>query len=180
MNVVTDLIAFIVGLFRSTKEKPSDNSSNLNLDKLPMISLSDLLTSSGKYPKRATHVECTDAVKANGEALLEKVNAFLTELGITSATVSSGFRPSEVNNAISTAAKKSLHMSGKAIDLLDDATGTLATLVYNNQELLKKHTLALENPGWTVGWVHLQSELPKSGNIVFIPSSAPPTRQFPK
>lgn len=146
----------------------------------PILFLNDLLSSSGKYPERITHIECSEEVKAHALALLEKVNAFLDELGITEATVSSGFRPSEVNNATPNAAKKSLHKVGKAIDLLDDTAGTLATLVYNNQELLKKHGLALEHPGWTVGWVHLQSELPKSKNIVFIPSSAPPTRQFPK
>lgn len=159
----------------------SEEQPKTNLEKpKPLLTLNDLLTSSGKYPKRATHIECTDEVKANALALLEKVNAFLDELGVTDATVSSGFRPSEVNNATPNAAKKSLHKVGKAVDLLDDAAGTLATLVYNNQELLKKHGLAIENPGWTVGWLHIQDELPKSKNTVFIPSSAPPTRQFPK
>jgi uncharacterized protein YcbK (DUF882 family) len=143
-----------------------------------VITLNDLLTSSGKYNERVVHPDCTDEVKLNGEKLLEKVNALLTELGVTDCTVSSGFRPSDVNSKISNAAKKSLHMTGKAIDLVDN-DAELAKLFYNNVPLLKKHGLALEHPGWTVGWVHLQSELPKSGNRVFIPSAAPASRNFP-
>lgn len=126
---------------------------------LSMITLQDLLTSKGRYPDRAKSPELTDELKANGEQLIKKVVALLTELGIKSVDISSGFRTAAANGATSNAAKKSLHMRCMAIDLLDDKDQSLGKLILSKPELLKKHGLWLEDltatRGKNTNWVHL-------------------------
>lgn len=121
------------------------------------ITLKDLLTSSGKYPEREKHKEVTPEVIKNAETLLKAVNSLLTDLKIDKATVSSGFRPSDVNSAIPNAAKKSLHMIGCAIDIAD-ADGALDKLIESRDDLKKKYGLWQENPGDTKGWMHLDNK----------------------
>jgi hypothetical protein len=124
-----------------------------------MIKLIDLMTSSGKYPDRALDPEATETVVENGAELVQKVNALLKDIGSDASQVSSGFRPSRVNSATPNAAKKSLHMEGMAVDLLDDKNQSLAKLIASKPELLKKHNLWLEHPDNTKGvntnWAHL-------------------------
>lgn len=119
-----------------------------------MIKLEDAITSSGKYPERAKSPELTDEVKKNLTELLNKVNALLADLKITNVKVSSGFRTSAVNAAIPNAAKRSLHMQGKAIDLVD-LNGAIDAAIINRPDLLKKHGLWLEHPDDTKNWTHL-------------------------
>jgi hypothetical protein len=146
-----------------------------------MLTLDDYLTSSGKYPERAKHPECTDELKEKGLHLITKVNACLYEMGIRSSKVSSGFRPSEVNKKIKNAAKKSNHMDGDALDLEGQIIGKMLQADYLKHEkagttekaLLVKHGLYLEHPAYTPSWTHLQDEAPRSGNRVFIPRPGP-------
>lgn len=119
-----------------------------------IISLEDHLSSSGKYPDRMSDPECTDEVKNNAKKLLVQVNQLLNDLGITNCKVSSGFRTQAANAAIPTAAKKSLHMIGLAIDI-EDKDGSLDKLIENNDDLLKKYGLWQELPAKTIGWIHL-------------------------
>lgn len=127
--------------------------------KTELITLENYITASGKYKDRKDSPELTEEVKTNAKTLLEKVNMLLDELGIKDATVSSGFRPSSVNSAIANAAKKSSHMTGKAIDLVDDKNQTLAKLIAKHPESLRKLGLFLEDPDSTKGansnWCHL-------------------------
>lgn len=118
------------------------------------ITLQDLLTSSGKYPERAESKELTQQLKNNGVKLLENVNALLHELKIENVTVSSGFRPSDINAKIPNAAKRSLHTVCRAVDL-KDSDGKIDELIKSKPELLRKYNLWLENPDNTVGWCHL-------------------------
>lgn len=124
-----------------------------------VITLSDHATSSGSYPDRIRHPEYTEEVVSNARALLDKVNGLLTEIGVTSVKVSSGFRPSSVNAGISNAAKRSYHMLGRAVDLLDDGNQNLARKISTRPDLLKKYGLWLEDPASTIGkntnWCHL-------------------------
>lgn len=117
--------------------------------------------------------EFTDEIKQNIQILLERVNPFLQELGITECKVTSGWRPAAINAATSGASKKSAHQSGQAVDLLDTKDKQLAKKVLDNKHLLEKYNLYLENPDYTNGqytnWVHLQWRPTKSGNRVFIP-----------
>jgi hypothetical protein len=92
-------------------------------------------------------------------------------LEISKAKVSSGFRPSEVNAATKGAAKKSNHMLGNAIDILDDKKQSLANKL--TPEILAKYNLYMEDKSATVGkmtnWVHLQIVPPKSKKRIFFP-----------
>lgn len=119
-----------------------------------LLSLDDLITSSGKYPDRAKSNELTEEVKQNLLLLLERVNAILSDLEIDKVEVSSGFRPSSVNASIAGAAKKSLHMRGLAVDLADQS-GTLKGIIQCSPHLLKTYELWLESPDATPTWCHL-------------------------
>ena len=119
-----------------------------------LITIHDWITASGKYPERANHAELTEEVRANATKLLIAVNELLKDLGIGCVTVSSGFRPSSVNSKIPNAAKKSLHMTGLAIDL-SDPNNTLDSAITLKPELLAKHGLWQEHPSKTVNWCHL-------------------------
>lgn len=133
-----------------------------------LLSLDTVITASGRYPDRAKSPELTDEVKSNINDLITRVNTLLIELGVKQVTVSSGFRPSAVNAGVKGAAKKSNHLIGKALDLYDPK-GELDKLFMSNLKTLEKHGLYLEHPDATVGWAHLQSVTPRSGNRVFKP-----------
>jgi hypothetical protein len=142
-----------------------------------MLTLNDYLTSSGKYPERANHVECTPEIKDKALDLMTKVNSCLLELGIHNAKASSGFRPSDVNKKTKNAAGKSNHMDADAIDLEGPQLGKMLQADYEKKKensLLVKHGLYLEHPNYTKSWTHLQDEAPKSGKRVFIPYPGKP------
>lgn len=103
--------------------------------------------------------ELTQEIINNINDLLDKVNCLLFELKVETAKVSSGWRPAAINAATNGAAKKSLHMTGKAIDILDNKDQSLAYLILSRPELLKNYGLWIEDPASTKGkntnWVHL-------------------------
>lgn len=133
-----------------------------------MLTVNDWLTSSGKYPWRATHKEVTPELIEKAMDYVTRLNAALHELHIKNAKFSSGFRPSEVNKKTVGAAKKSKHMTGEAGDL-EDKEGKIDYEFLMNPEILMKHGLYQEDPKFTEGWAHTQSVPPKSGKRVFIP-----------
>lgn len=127
-----------------------------------MLTVFDLITSSGKYPDRADSHELTADVLANGAALVRKVNALLTDLkafhelavDIEAIKVASGFRPSNINAQTPAAAKRSLHMTLNAVDLLDPQN-EIGRCIEKAPWLLIEHDLWLENPRNTPGWCHI-------------------------
>lgn len=120
-----------------------------------MITLNDWITSSNKYPERAKSEDLTDEVKNNAGSFLAILNDFLQELTPdVKYSVSSGFRPSSINSKIPNAAKRSLHMTGFAIDLVD-LDGELDKLIQSKPELLDKYGLWLEHPDATPKWCHI-------------------------
>lgn len=125
------------------------------------LTLNDVVTASGRYPDRAKSSELTDEVKSNINDLITRVNALLSDLGIKQVSVSSGFRPSAVNAATKGAAKKSGHMVGKCVDLVDDKEQSLGKLITSKPELLRKYGLFLEDLAATKGqnsnWAHLDT-----------------------
>lgn len=157
-----NILQFILNLFRKSSQPIEITKENQK-----MISLKDYLTASGKYPERENHKEATQEVKDSALKLIPKVEALLAELGIKEVKVSSGFRPSEVNAGIAGAAKKSLHMTGNAIDL-EDPEGKLDKLIMEHPELLKKHGLWLEHPDSTKGWCHLDQSISRSDRPIRI------------
>lgn len=128
-----------------------------------MLNLYNYLTASNKYPARANHPEVTEELTNNAVTLLDKVINLLQELGVDpdQKDVSSGFRPSEVNAAIKNTAKKSLHMTGFAIDI-KDADGSLGKLIASRPDLLRKYGLFIEDLKHTKGWVHLDMSKTRS------------------
>lgn len=120
----------------------------------PVIKLEDYITANGKYKDRLDSPELTEEVKDNAVILLNKVNQLLDELKIKSAIVSSGFRPSAVNAQTKGAAKKSLHMTGCAVDIAD-ANNELGKLILTRPDLLKKYGLWMEDIAATPTWCHL-------------------------
>ena len=129
----------------------------------PLISLNlyftDYVTKADRRVQYAS--EYTDDIKNNAIKLLALVNQILSDLGIESADVTSGWRPPQINNKTTNAAKRSYHMIGSAVDILDDKDQTLAKLIASRPDLLKKYGLWLESPDSTHGintnWAHLDN-----------------------
>jgi hypothetical protein len=129
------------------------------------IAENDIITASGRFPARANDPQLTNAVKENISELRRRVEGLLKDLGWQKKLdCTSGFRPAAANAAAG-GAKKSAHMEGQAIDLLDDVDQQLAHLIMADAErnkensLLHKWDLWLEHPDHTKGkntnWLHL-------------------------
>jgi hypothetical protein len=146
------------GYFRPMDNSPGWKSCNCGVRRRDkeVINLEDYISASGKYPERLNSEELTKAIKDNAVVLLNKVNQLLQELGITNVKVSSGFRPSAVNAKVKGAAKKSLHMSGRAVDIYDPEH-TLIRKILANPDILKKYDLWMEDPSCTPTWCHLDN-----------------------
>lgn len=104
--------------------------------------------------------EYTEELKKNAEELIFAVNGFLKDCKWEKIlTISSGWRPVSINSQTKNAAKKSLHQTCQAVDILDDKDQTLAKHCQKYPEILRKWGLFLESPDHTKGqytnWVHL-------------------------
>lgn len=128
------------------------------------ITVDDVVTSSGKYMERKNHKELTKEVLDNIAILVEKVNELLKHLQWTEPiVVSSGFRPSDVNNKVKNAAAKSAHMLGMAVDIAqpkyDNKLANAIIKAQQEHQILTKLGLWMEDPNYTIGqyssWVHL-------------------------
>lgn len=164
------LKALITLLFKRKPENSNDsaNISNaeVSIKSNPVaISLEAYFTeaNTGEDRRQKYKSEFDLNIENNAKELLEKINAFLAELGVITCRVSSGWRPPSVNSKVPGAAKKSLHMEGKAIDIVD-STGELDKKIVEKEEwliqhgqpsLLRKYGLWLEHPDSTGTWCHL-------------------------
>jgi hypothetical protein len=131
------------------------------------ITVDDIITSSGRYPKRAKSPELTDELKTNATKLCDAVNGLLTELKWNKpVSISSGFRPSTVNSKVKGASKKSLHQMCLALDVFQiKPVNELGLLIRKTQSnlgkngILAKYGLMMEAIEATVGknslWCHL-------------------------
>ena len=91
----------------------------------PYITLEQYLMGREKtYPS-----ELTQEIINNINELLDKVNSLLFELKIEKTSISSGWRPAAINATTKGSSKKSLHMTGKAVDILDNKEQSLAHLI---------------------------------------------------
>lgn len=162
MNI-QDLINWFFGAKKQPTNIIEDKAKHM------YITYESYITASGKYPERLKSLELTPELIDNANKLVDVINSFLFELGdIKEIVVSSGFRPSDVNNNTPGAAKKSNHTKCLAVDIAD-ANGSIDKIMMDNLELLKKHGLYLEDPQFTKNWSHVQITAPKSGKRVFIP-----------
>ena len=136
------------------------------------------------YPHAINDVICNNAALLLGRvnlllswALAENIRPALD--ATTGNHVASGWRPPEINDATSNAAKQSRHLTGEAIDLRDNGTRDMARWCLRNRDALEEIGLWMEDPQWThtppgQPWVHLQSVPPGSRRRVYVPSSRPP------
>lgn len=118
------------------------------------LTVNDILSSSGKYPERAKSPELTIELKANAENLCKRVNNLLNSIWRAKVSVSSGFRPAAVNASLPNAAKKSLHMQCKAVDI-SDPKGELKKAILEKPSVLEDYGLWMEDKDATPGWCHL-------------------------
>ncbi len=102
------------------------------------------------YPK-----EYTLEVRSNAVDLVKRVNNLLNALQLDCPIVTSGWRPYAINMRAG-GAKRSLHMSGKAVDLADKGD-LLKEKILENAPLLLDYGLWMERPDATPGWCHLDS-----------------------
>jgi hypothetical protein len=110
----------------------------------------------------------TTSMLSNAEELLRRVNAMLETVPLPQTwKVSSGYRPAEINAKTPNAAKRSLHMTCQAVDIIDD--GRLAAWCKQPFGALEKFNLWMESPDKTPTWCHLQSVAPRSGKRIFLP-----------
>lgn len=144
------------GFLRPLGEMPGWKGCSCGVRRMEkeIIDLENYITASGKYKDRLISTELTKEVKDNAIVLLNRVNQLLKELGYTKADVSSGFRPSAANAATKGAAKKSLHMLGKAVDIADPKH-ELYKKIEAKPELLKKYGLWMEHKEDAPTWCHL-------------------------
>lgn len=132
-----------------------------------MISMDELLMG------RAKLEDLSPEIQANLNLLLERINKVRTAWG-KPMHVNSGLRL--VGQQPANAAAKSNHLVGLAVDIGDDADGTLWQWVLANLQLMQNIGLWFEDPRWTHNmgnWVHFQVVPPKSGKRIYVPSSAP-------
>jgi hypothetical protein len=105
-----------------------------------------------------------DLQKKNLEILVVALN-IVRKAYAKPMTVSSGYRPPNINKKVG-GAKSSSHMTLEACDF-QDLDGELAKWCLANLKVLEKSGLYLEDPKYTKGWVHLQTR--KTKRRVFIP-----------
>jgi len=108
--------------------------------------------------------QLTPEIVKNAEWLLYQVN-LLRKIYAKPFIVTSGWRPPQENKKAN-GARKSNHLRGLAIDLLD-SDGAIDAFCYEDQEVLLNCGLYLEHPNSTPGWAHLQCVPPASRKRVF-------------
>jgi hypothetical protein len=134
-----------------------------------MITLKDYWM--GRDAKYASSL--TPEIEQNAKDLLDKVNMFLDQMGIKSATVTSGWRPPAVNDGTANAATHSNHLIGLAVDI-HDADGKLRETVLANLDKAQALGIYFEDMRWTPTWVHMQIRPSGSGHRIYVPSTAAP------
>lgn len=107
---------------------------------------------------------CPPEYEVNAQQLLERVNSFLAEAGLTRKPTS-GFRTAAHNKAVG-GAPQSAHLTCQAVDLAD-RDRKLSDWCEKNPEMLEKYLLWMEDPSRTPTWVHLQTR--PARNRIFKP-----------
>lgn len=121
----------------------------------------------GQHAEDATPGELTDTIRHNAKNLVYIVNILFERMGWPVA-LRSGWRPLKTNLATPNSALKSKHMTGEAVDIVDEE-GEVKNYLNDHQQYLRDAGLWMEHPLATKGWVHLQIVPPKSGKQVFYP-----------
>lgn len=130
-------------------------------EKPTKLTVKDVLTSSGRYPEREQLAD--ENVQFNATVMAAKISLLAQELGYTGKIndVSSGFRPQLANAATPGSAKRSLHMEGRAVDLVGQEFGKFIRAHADGPEALRRNKLFMESLEQTVGkytgWTHIDN-----------------------
>ena len=116
-----------------------------------------------------------DTQKVNLDKLLIQINKIRSAYG-KSMTVSSGYRPASINNAVKGAAKNSSHLTCEAVDI-QDLDGSLFKWVLLNIKLIEQCGLYIEDKRWTKTWVHFQTR-PTKARIFKAYATEPPNPEL--
>lgn len=120
--------------------------------------------------------EWSTTLSKNTDKTISIINAFLKDIGVDwDVQVSSGWRPTSINQSVSGAALSSNHIRCLAVDIVDLAPFPLMKLILDNLDKAEKHGIYFEDFNYTPSWVHCQVVPPKSGNRIYIPNSNPPS-----
>lgn len=116
--------------------------------------------------------EFDPSIEENAKELLKKVNALFTELrDLTNKDfdleLTSGWRPKTYSRELGLSTR-SHHTTGRAVDIRDINNAKYDLLVAN-RPLFERKGLALEHKSATPTWLHIQSQLPRSGRTIFYP-----------
>lgn len=168
IKILMEILSMLSGPTKSSSQKQTaPQQPKQEKGKRVYITPYDIITSSGRYPDRANSSELTPQVIAEIEETARCINALLNELEWEdNVSISSGFRTSASNAATKGAAKKSSHMLGLAVDIVqpknDNKLGKLIRSKQankGNDGILAKNELMMEAIEHTIGqntsWVHL-------------------------
>jgi hypothetical protein len=125
-----------------------------------------VITEANYLNGREKNAPLTPIMVANMKTLLSRVNKLAAAWG-KPLVVTSGYRPAAAN-AAANGKPGSAHLSCSAVDVADP-TKELAKWTLANLPLLEELGLYIEDPAYTVSWVHYTIRAPKSGKRVFKP-----------
>ncbi len=121
---------------------------------------------------REVEYPMTPQLEANLSKLLTAVNQIRVAYN-KAMYINSLYRPGHYNSDVG-GAPSSTHLTCEAVDIKDSDRAFAHWCMANLKEL-EKAGLYMEDPRWTVSWIHLTTKAPGSGKRVFIPNSSPAT-----
>lgn len=130
---------------------------------------SDILTTSGKYPRRPVDFPPTSDMLANAEKLARALTSVSMSIH-RDLILTSGYRPPP-DNMRAKGAPNSWHLYCAAADIADPKWD-LAKWVRVEEKFLAHLGLWMEDPRDTPGWVHFQIYPPASHSRFFRPRGA--------
>lgn len=134
-----------------------------------VITVKDILTSSGKFPFRSVRWPPNAFQVGNAGELAIRLNKLQTSFE-RQLVLSSGYRPKAVNAKTTGASPDSWHIDCAAADV-EDADGTLCAWVHAEEALVAHFGLWMEKThradGTRRNWVHFQIYPPASGERFF-------------
>lgn len=166
-KITEKALDFITNKAQEQMNKPDPVIQMSVSNNLKPITKEDLLKGRDRqYPN-----EYSQEISDNLDKVVIVINKIQNAYGVQ-FEINSGWRPSAVNSSTPGAAKKSKHMEGLAVDIKDN-DGKIMEWTLNNLQLMKDLGVYMEDWRWTPTWTHYQIVPPKSGNRIFIPSTAP-------
>ena len=137
-----------------------------------ILTLEKYLTSNGRHPEALEL--WTGEFEKNALKTISKVSQFADLAKFEIKDITSGWRYPNLNKKIG-GSSQSKHLFAQAIDV-SDSDKKFGLWMISNVSLLREHGCAIESLVKThcsdepmKRWLHLQTQIPNSGNIIFNP-----------